>query len=262
MPIRPTETTEPADREISLTFAKGLEVLEAFDARDRAMTIPEIARKTELNRTVARRLVRTLERLGYLEQRNRVYALTPRILRLAGGFLQGRGVGKSIQPVLAVFSARLGEAVSFAMLDGAEAVYVAHSPGDPAMITTGFTIGSRLPLLPTGLGRCLLAHCDPATRERLLAAAPLEPHTRATKLDPAAIRRELEETARRGFALVEGEYEEGVSSLAVPVLRGGDGALAGALGIVGPSPRYHGEAERRRRVEALRDCAAALAAIV
>lgn len=250
-----------SEKEISLTFAKGLEVLSAFDAQDRAMTIPEVARKTELNRTVARRLVRTLELLGYLECRNRVYRLTPRVLRLGSGFLQGRQVGKSIQPIVASYSKRLGESISFAMLDGTEAVYVAHSPGDPAMITTGFTIGSRLPLLPTGMGRALLAHTDPQTRERLLATAPLTAHTRATKLTREAVRAALEETAQRGFAYVEGEYEEGVASLAVPVQRS-DGELIGALGIVGPTPRFQEKQERLSRVALLRDCAEAIVAIV
>ncbi|RYE60111.1 MAG: winged helix-turn-helix transcriptional regulator, partial [Rhizobiaceae bacterium] len=54
------------DKEVSLTFAKGLAVLLAFDAKDRAITISEIADKVQLNRAVARRLVRTLEQLGYL----------------------------------------------------------------------------------------------------------------------------------------------------------------------------------------------------
>ncbi|MGQ9365598.1 IclR family transcriptional regulator [Azospirillum sp. ST 5-10] len=253
--------TPLSDKDISLTFAKGLEVVEAFGQGEPAMTIPDIARRTGINRTVARRLVLTLEHLGYLECRNRVYTLTPRVLRLAAGFLQGRQVGKAIVPILNGYSAKLGEAISFAMLDGHEAVYVAHSPGEPHMITLGFTMGTRLPLLPTGLGRALLAFAPPETRERLLAEAPLQPYTRTTKRSLEAVRRDLAETAERGYAYVEGEFEEGVSSLAVPVLRGGT-ELVGALGVVGPSPRFADEGARRLRVAALGDCAHAVAAAV
>ncbi|NIR59603.1 MAG: hypothetical protein GWO02_08800, partial [Gammaproteobacteria bacterium] len=141
-----------------------------------------------------------------------------------------------------------------------EAVYVAHSPADPQMITHGFTVGSRLPLLATGIGRALLAHTDRETRESLIAEAPLHPHTGATKRSLEAVRRALEETAARGFAHVEDEYEEGVASIAVPVLRPG-GELIGALGIVGPSPRFHEKSARDHRIRALRDCAETIAAI-
>ncbi|MDO6749321.1 helix-turn-helix domain-containing protein, partial [Gilvimarinus sp. 1_MG-2023] len=95
-----------------MTFAKGLEVLEAFSGTDRSMTIPNIAEKTGLNRTVARRLVLTLQYLGYLECSNRVYKLTPKILGLAGEFLQGRDIGKHVTPILRSYSLKLGEGIS------------------------------------------------------------------------------------------------------------------------------------------------------
>jgi IclR family pca regulon transcriptional regulator len=66
---------------------------------------------------------------------------------LAGGFLQGHQFGKTIQPVMRAFSYRAGETISMAMLDGSDAVYVAHAGGETGMARIGFTIGSRLPLL-------------------------------------------------------------------------------------------------------------------
>jgi IclR family pca regulon transcriptional regulator len=249
------------EKEISLTFAKGLEVLAAFDAEDREMTISAIARKTNLNRTVTRRLVLTLEHLNYVECHNRVYRLTPRILRLAGGFLQGRDIGKYVTPILATFSQRLRESVSFAMLDGGEAVYVAHSPGDPTMITLGFTVGSRLPLHATAIGRALLAFTDLRTRETLLQRIPRIPYTPQTKVSVEALAADLDDAARLGFSHVEDEFEQGVASLAVPVLRGGVD-LVGALGIVGPTPRFADAGARDERIGLLRECAASIAAIL
>ncbi|WP_169569310.1 IclR family transcriptional regulator [Sneathiella limimaris] len=248
-------------KDISLTFAKGLEVLAAFDATDREMTIPALARKTNLNRTVTRRLVLTLEHLNYLECRNRVYRLTPRILRLAGGFLQGRDIGKHVTPILTTCSEALKESVSFAMIDGLEAVYVAHSPGDPTMITIGFTVGSRLPLNATAIGRTLVAFSAPGKREYLLTHAPREAHTNATKTEIEDLRADLQTTAFQGFAFVSDEFEQGVSSLAVPVLQN-DGELVGALGIVGPNPRFADEEQQKKRLALLRECASSIAMIV
>ncbi|GLQ05919.1 IclR family transcriptional regulator [Sneathiella chinensis] len=244
-----------------MTFAKGLEVLAAFDAEDRELTIPEVARKTNLNRTVARRLVLTLEHLNYLECNNRVYRLTPRILRLAGGFLQGRDIGKHVSPILATYSEKLKGSVSFAMLDGNEAVYVAHSPGDPRMITLGFTVGSRLPLHATAIGRALVAFSGWETRERLLEVAPRVKYTCSTKIDLDDLRDDLDLSVRNGFVYVQDEFEQGVASLAVPVKRP-DGALIGSLGIVGPNPRFSNEKNKLEKVRLLHECAGSIAMIV
>ncbi len=250
-----------ADKEISLTFMKGLQVLAAFDATDRQMSIADIAKKTNLNRTVTRRLVLTLEQMNYVECTNRRYQLTPRVLRLAGGFLQGREIGKYATPILSNSSQKLKESISFAMRDGNEAVYVAHSPGDPSMITMGFTVGSRLPLHATAIGRTLLAFSEPLTQDELLAHSPLTAFTPYTKIDVAEIKEDLLRSKLQGFCLVKDEFEEGVTSLGVPVLQEG-GSLIGALGIVGPNPRFENTAELLLKKEQLQECAQSIAAIL
>ncbi|MEX1215766.1 IclR family transcriptional regulator [Saccharospirillum sp.] len=241
-------------KDISMTFAKGLQVLTAFDANDRELTIPSIAKKTKLNRTVVRRLVLTLQYYGYLESRNRVYRLTPHILSLASGFLQGRDLGKHVTPIMRTFSDQLSEDISFAMLDIDQAIYVAHSPGDSTMITQGFTVGTRLPLQATAIGRALIAFSKPETQEHILESVPRVPFTPDTIVELDKLGCELETTVKQGFALVKNEFEQGVTSLAVPVLSA-DGELIGALGIVGPNPRFEDEKIQVARIKILQKCA-------
>lgn len=253
-------STEIADKDISLTFAKGMEVLEAFESAAAPLTIPDLARLTGINRSVTRRLVLTLARLGYLTEANRAYAPSPRVLRLASGYLRERQFGRTVQPVMASYSKQLGDAISLAVRDGTDAIYVAYSPGDPALITSGFGIGSRLPLTATGIGRALLAFSGEASIEELLAA-PLPSYTAATKTDPAALRADLGETRSRGYALVTDEYEAGVTSIAVPVLDS-QGRAKAALGIVGPSARFEKNGVCTQKAAVLRDCAETLASFV
>ncbi|UUX49334.1 IclR family transcriptional regulator [Nisaea acidiphila] len=266
MPLRTPEKAEPApmeiaDKDISLTFAKGMEVLEAFENAAAPLTIPDLARSTGINRSVTRRLVLTLVRLGYLtETGQRAYAPSPKVLRLASGYLKERQFGRTVQPVMAAFSKRLGDAISLAVRDGTEAIYVAYSPGDPALITSGFGIGSRLPLSATAIGRALLAFCEEDAAEEILAHAQ-PPFTQKTITDPEAIRAELAAIRERGYALVTGEYEPGVTSIAVPVL--GAGAVAkAALGIVGPTARFEETGICDQKAATLRDCAETLESFV
>ena len=248
------------DKDVSQTFARGLAVLAAFDGQDTELTISELAKKTELNRTIVRRIVITAQRLGYVEATGNVYRLTPKILRLANGFLRGPRVGNAIWPVLLSYSTKLEERISFAMLDGHDAVYVAHSPGDPRMTMHGFTVGSRLPLFATAIGRSLLAFSEPDVRDDALetvAATAFTKHTITVKEEIAGA---LQVVRDSGFAFVADEFEDGVTGLAVPVTRP-DGTLIGALGVAGPNPRYADAGDRREKVDILKECADAISLI-
>lgn len=249
-----------ADKDISLTFMKGMEVLEAFEHAATPLTIPELSRTTGINRSVTRRLVLTLVQLGYLSETNRAYTPSPRVLRLASGYLKERQFGRTVQPVMAAYSKRLGDAISLAVRDGADAIYVAYSPGDPALITSGFSIGSRLPLTATAIGRVLLAFSDRADIECILSA-PASAFTTTTKTDPAAIQAELEIIRTQGFAHVAEEYEPGVASIAAPI-PGPNKIAKAALGIVGPAARFGNIEIRDSKAALLTECAHTLASFV
>jgi IclR family pca regulon transcriptional regulator len=249
-----------ATRDVSLTFIKGMAVLKAFDAANTHLTLPQIARMTGLDRAITRRLVLTLVRLGYVQQKERVFSLTPRILVLAGGFLQGRQFGKSIEPVLRAFAHRIGEGISMAMIDGDEAVYVAHAGSDKGMVSIGLTVGSRVPLLSTAIGRALVAFSDPAQSKFLLAQAPLEKTTSATLADRAQVRKEIARVAERGYAFADGEFEAGVAALAVPVRS--RGAEIAALGVSARSTRFKSEPFRNSVLDTLNECSNAVGGLL
>ncbi|WP_346910187.1 IclR family transcriptional regulator C-terminal domain-containing protein [uncultured Roseibium sp.] len=251
---------EITDRDISLTFAKGMSVLRAFDAAQTHLTLPQIARATGLDRAIARRLVLTLVHLGYVKQDDRVFSLTPKILVLAGGFLQGRQFGKTIEPVMRSFSSQISEAISMAMIDGYQAVYVAHAGAKANSVSIGFTVGSKVPLLSSAIGRALVAACSCDVAEELIANAPLEQYTDVTEMDRAAIAADIAETAKRGYAYVDGEFEAGVAAIAIPVRP--DQAEPAAIGVSGDVSRFEDPAVRQHIVDTLRECAKVVAGLL
>lgn len=206
--------------DISLTFAKGMRVLKCFDADTTHLTIPEIARRTGLDRAVARRLVLTLVHMGYVAQSDRSFELTPRILVLAGGFLQGRRFGKRIQPLLAAYAGQTGLPLSLAMQDSDEAVYVAHA-GELDVPRIGFTVGSRVPLDRTALGAALLG---PASPQHLYEAV--------------------------------GTFEPGIVGVAASVVS--NGAVVAAVGTSAPAEVLCDPVRRAHIEPAILACAAAL----
>ncbi|OSP55846.1 IclR family transcriptional regulator [Pseudoruegeria sp. SK021] len=249
-----SEDTATVGAEISLTFQKGLRVLEAYLDGSVSLSSSEIATRTGLNRSVARRLIRTLVQAGYLTEDRGRYAMTVRVLRLTQGFTGGRGLAQVIQPILRLASHDIGDAVSFSMQDETEAVYVAHAFMPSRFTLNRVTVGSRVPLLPTAVGRAILAFLPEDEADRIQTAVPPPLYTEQTETRLPVIRTLLAETRAAGYAYVQSEYVEGVSSLAVPVFRP-DGAVVGAVSVIF-SQGEHNDQDRSRIVTRLRQCSA------
>lgn len=224
--------TEIAVKDISLTFMKGMTVLRAFDEDHSHLTLAEISRLTHIERAVVRRLVLTLVQMGYVRKDENRYSLTPHILVLGGSFLRANQFGRLVQPLIEVCARDLGFSVGLAMSDGTDAVYVAQGAHGNARYTFGFTVGSRLPLLSTSIGRMLLAWGDPDWTRQVIETAPIEAYTPETLLDRASIARAVEESRISGVNVTKGEFEAGAVGISVPV--GQLGVAKAALGFSEP----------------------------
>lgn len=244
-----------AERDMSLTFLKGMTVLQAFNDAGPAPSLADIARITGYDRAITRRLILTLVQLGYVEKADNRFHLTPRVLVLAGGFLRGNDFGRLVQPVLNICASELGHAVALAMVDADHAVYVAQSTLQNSRFTFGFTVGSRIPLMQTSIGRMLLAWGDPDWAAQVLREAPVDPVTRATETDRDRIADAVTIAADQGHALVRDEFEDGITGLSVPI--GSRGTTRAALGLSEPNETLT-EAEIPRLVATLRRCAGQL----
>src|SRR3546814_1074221 len=84
MPV--SDDTRIADPNYMQSLARGLDVLRAFE-RHASLSAAEAARLSGLNRPSASRCLHTLQCLGYVSEENGRYALTPRFLPLASGYL-------------------------------------------------------------------------------------------------------------------------------------------------------------------------------
>ena len=245
-----------AARDTSTTFAKGLRLLECIAEGGGDPTMAELARRTGLDRAATRRLCLTLEAGGYLRRDGKALRLAPRVLALAGGYLAREGIGRSIQPVLNHYAQELRSEIALALRDGTRAIYVARSSVGEARLSHGFSVGSTLPLLPTAVGRMLLAGLAPGPRAALIAQCPLWAHTPATLRDRAEIAARVEAAAAQGFAHAAEEFETGAAGLAVPARE-----LSGTRTVLATTDavnRLSSPAQIDRALDVLRQAAIAL----
>lgn len=211
------------------SLERGLAVLRAFSQDSPALTLAEVARRTGLTRATARRLLLTLERLGYVRCEGRDFMLTAKVLDLGYSYLSSLNLGALAQPDMEALVARTHESSSAAVLDGSEIVYVARVPTRQIMrISLG--IGSRLPAYATAMGRVLLADLPVARLRCVLAASDLRPLTPRTLADVDALVDEIARVRGQGWALVDQELETGLRSVAAP-LRDSAGRAIAALNV-------------------------------
>jgi len=227
------------------SLARGLAVLRVFDRDHPSMSMAAIAARSGLSRAAARRLVLTLQHLGYVRVLGRDFTLSPRVLELGFGFLGSLNLTDLVQPLMEDLSRRVDESCSMAVLDDQSIVYVARVPIRKVM-TVSLGVGARLPAYCSSMGRTLLAGLGDAQLNAWLKACKPIAHTEHTVTDLRQLRRLIEDVRAEGYAYVEQELELGLCSIAVPV-RNREGHVAAALNI---GMRFH-EGARRRAVEAL-----------
>ena len=151
------------------SLARGLDVLACFDAAHPSMTLTEVATAAGLARPTARRLLLTLDELGFVRSRDGSFQLTPKVLTLGMSYIGALGLWDIARPHLERLVRRTGESSSMAQLDGSDIVYVARV-SVPKIIALRVEIGTRFPAVQTSQGKVLLAALSP---EELAATLPI-----------------------------------------------------------------------------------------
>jgi IclR family transcriptional regulator, pca regulon regulatory protein len=221
------------------SLARGLDILACFgasqlnasqpNAGQQGLSLSEVATATGLARPTARRLLLTLEELGFVRSGDGAFELTPKVLSLGMAYVSSLGLWDIARPHLESLVTRTGESSSMAQLDGSDIVYVARV-SVPKLIALRVEIGTRFPAAQTSQGKVLLA----ALRPDEVVAALAQPSRSGLPSyigGPSdQLRDELTQVRARGWALADEELAPGVRSVAVPV-RDGTGATRAAMNV-------------------------------
>jgi IclR family pca regulon transcriptional regulator len=211
-------------------IARGLDVIRVFRPGQPVMSLAAVADASRLPRPTARRILLTLEQLGYVRQAaGSGFELTPRVLDLGMSYVLSHGLWEIARPHMEALVARTRESTSIAQLDGSDIVYVARV-AVPKIVTLSVTIGTRFPAMQTSLGKVLLAALPLAEAERVLAEPSRSGITPPWRPDAAERAAALREVRARGWALTDEQLAPGIRSVAVP-LRDGDGKVIAALNV-------------------------------
>ncbi|TNC26916.1 IclR family transcriptional regulator domain-containing protein [Amycolatopsis alkalitolerans] len=210
-------------------LARGLDVLRCFQPGRPAMTLSEVAAATELARPTARRILITLEQLGYVRSADGTFSLTPRVLELGMAYIGSVNLWELARPHLRELVSQTGESCSIAQLDGSDIVYVARV-AVPKLVALAVTIGTRFPALPTSLGKVLLAALSPGELDRVLAEPSRSGVPQRWTPERDEIDAALRDVRARGWAATDQQLALGIRSVAAPI-RDGEGKVVAAVNV-------------------------------
>ncbi|MEW2357099.1 IclR family transcriptional regulator [Spirillospora sp. NPDC029432] len=207
-------------------------ILDAFGPDSRVLTVGEIGRRAALPPATTARLVKEMVAHGLLarDERRRVRIGT-RMWELAERASPMQSLREAAMRYMGDLRSVVGHSVQLGVLDGREALFVERLSAPEAVVNVT-RVGGRLPLHASSAGLILLTHAPPAFQEEIIRG-PLETFTPHTLRDGRALRAELAEVRRRGFAFCPGHIHPDATGIAVPVRR--NGQVVAALGLVVPN---------------------------
>ncbi|WP_162794657.1 IclR family transcriptional regulator [Nonomuraea lactucae] len=197
--------------EIAQTLDRGLQILECLGGRSGGLSVAEVAEAIGVHRSIAARLLTTLDRRGYVERRRGRYSLGFTLLSLAR--MSSAGITAVAMPLLEETAEKFDVTSVLHVVDGEEAVTLASVESPRATFHIGLRVGARTPLNVAAHGLAILAGREPRQGERPEV-------TRARSV---------------GYAVTTGEVVPGYSGISSPVVV--NGRCDASVGIVVPPQR-------------------------
>jgi len=219
------------------TVGKALDVLDQVASFGRPVRFSEVLDGSRYPKATLYRLLQTLTHQGVLsfDPDRQVYALGLRLVRLAHAAWTQSSLAPVARPHLDTLSAKVGETVHLAQLDGGQVLYVdkRNAARPIEMYSEAGKVG---PAYCTGVGKAMLAFLPEPEQQRCLSQQSWHRFTPHTLTDADSLRAELGTIHARGYAFDREEHEPGIICIAMPILTR-RGRVLGALSVTSSTAR-------------------------
>ncbi len=237
------------------SLGRAVDLLRACASRPDGTSASELARVSGLPRSTVARTLRTLADDGFVEEAEdgAGWMLGYELVRLARAADPYRRVVEAAQPALVRLRDVAEESALLAVPRGRPGMEIVLQVDARRQVGVANWVGTDVPLHASAAGKVILSQLREDELDEWLGSRPLAAFTESTITDAGVLRAELARIRRQDWAELVDELEQGLGSMAVPVRRE-TGALAGAIGISGPTFRL-GKTKRRDLVPVLQAAA-------
>ncbi len=190
----------------------------------------ELAVELGVHKSTVLRLLQTLEERDFVRRTSEgTWALGFGFTDVALTALDAIDVRAAAHPWLRRIVREIGHTLHLAELSGSEVVYVDKVEGHGAVRMMS-RVGAAAQLHTASVAKVVIAFAPSDLREAAVAAASYQKFTATTITSPAALSRELDEITTRGWAVDDGEFEDYINCVAVPI-RNHSGAVVAGMSL-------------------------------
>jgi DNA-binding IclR family transcriptional regulator len=217
---------------------RGLMILQAIARSKQPVTLGELSELLEVDRSSVFRLAQTLRRRGFLTTPagRKDYVLGSSMWTLSRQYDWSNMLVSVAHEELKSLAQGLNETAHLAIREGKSALFIDSVHARHVIVVAGQT-GELVPLYATAHGKALLTDSDEQALKALFGPKKLEKHTKTTITSVPSLAKQCAEIRRRGYALDEAEFMDGVRCVAAPI-RLADRTIVGSVGISAPASRF------------------------
>lgn len=213
------------------TLIKGLRVLETLAESEYPLSLAEIAAATELGKSNAHRVLKTLIHCGYARQDSATtrYHCTLKMWKFGCQISEQMDLRAIARPHLRRLTEATSQTVHLAVRENDEVTYIEKIDGIEPIVAYS-RLGGGGPLHCSASGKAILAFAPDDVVARI--SLSLRRYTANTIVDPAKLAREIQTIRRQGYATTRGEWHEAMSGIAAPIFAG-ENTVVAAVGVFG-----------------------------
>jgi IclR family KDG regulon transcriptional repressor len=220
----------------SSSVSKAFSIIDFLSPKgETGASLQEVARQLHMSKSTAYRYLITLEKLGTVERDEKDrFRLGIKLVELAGSMLSNNDLRNQSDAILGELAAQTQETTHLGVPSEVDVVYIAKI-NSVHSIQMHSSIGTRVPMYSTSLGKAILAHSSADLFNEVVRHG-LKVRTPNTLVSVEALREDLERVRSRGYSIDAEENEIGLSCVGAPIFNF-DGKVVGALSVSGPVER-------------------------
>ena len=238
--IEPTDYHVPA-------LQRGLAILGMFNARQRTLSMQDMAERLAVSPSAVYRIVQTLVDMGYLRKVGRSdFELGSRVISDGFAYLASRDIVEVAMPHLNDLRDRTSLSCHLSIREQTDSLYI-YRAFAPQRLTVNIPIGTRLPCHGTALGRVLLTALNDNELSQLYQHVRLDDYPPPAPRTLPELRRLIAEDRERGWVLHRSDYSTAIAS----GIRDHSGAITAAINLSGPDAVMNTPAAQEAFLDAL-----------
>ncbi|MFD1363317.1 IclR family transcriptional regulator [Lentibacillus salinarum] len=231
-----------AEKDSSQTGDRLLSLLECFTEEKPAWGVTELSRELGLYKSIVHRMIKTLERRGYLKQNvyTKNYSLDLKVFELGMIVSRRMDLRNVAVPVIEELWNKTNETIILEIANENEGLCIDIKESTQGIKCTS-QLGKRVPLYSGAPTKVLMAYLPPEDIEDVIDKG-LKRFTPNTVTEPEKLKSQLKTIRDQGYSITNGELDEGSLSIAFPIKRY-SGEVVASISIVGPEFRVQNQLE-------------------